>query len=203
MKFSICTAASQQLSTVHKCVQAGSGTRRLARTINGFKGPGVMGLFRYGLCVDTAGCLDKTNSEGITETGSEWEFCDENISYFPMCGHLQSHKGIIQALHLLVSFHQCPSGCLSRYSVTTKHQFKTRTPPKGFPMVMLISVHTWSERDLAGGVGSVLSGYNSKADFLVCFLLGRFLTLIPAFNVSYVQPIKLFYHFPSLNKDGG
>lgn len=53
--------------------------------------------------------------------------------------------------------------------MTTKHQFKERTPPKGFPRVMLISVHTRSERDLAEGVRSVSSGYNSKADFLcVC-----------------------------------
>lgn len=38
----------------------------MAKTINGFKGLGVMGLLRYGLWVGTAGCLDKTNSEGIT-----------------------------------------------------------------------------------------------------------------------------------------
>lgn len=66
MTVSNCTAASQQPSTAHKCVQAGRGTRRLAKTINGFKGLVVMGLLRYGLWVDTAGCLDKINSEGIT-----------------------------------------------------------------------------------------------------------------------------------------
>lgn len=93
----------------------------------------------------------------------------------------------------------CPSGC----PVTTECQFKKRTPPKGFSGVMSISVHCWNERDLAGGVGSVSSGYNSEADFLVYFLFGRFLTLLPVFNVSHVQPIKLFYSFPTVIKVWG
>ena len=67
--------------------------------------------------------------------------------------HVFLRAGSLRAIgQLVVSFHQCPVGCLSRCADNTEHQFKERVPPENFPRVMLVSVHARGERVFWGRV---------------------------------------------------
>lgn len=116
-----------------------------------------------------------------------------------MCRHLQSHKGIIQALHLLVSSSVLQVACqdaqgLLSTSLRREHLQEVSQGWCWFQCTLGVKGIWQGELDQSHQVTM------AKLTFFVCFLFGRFLTLLPVFNVWHEQPIKLFYYFPPVIK---